>query len=417
MIILIFKPSGWLGQSLAVVALFAVVKFSVAAPPPEFMNPEHPSTVKERLRRVEPQDALIAGFQQRTKTLEWQATAMAAESDDGRAASAYSSPFLADAQVPAEHPAADGGDEDEDLAAEKEEASVAPGQFEVDEKAAERALERALVLEGALLVPFRQAEIQPGFTYIRNERGFPVVFTDELGQQFISEQSSFTDIFVGDLTLRLGLPFQSQLEVGVPYQYIEQQEVTSIGGATAAESRASASGLGDLRVGLAKGLLRESRWLPNLIGRVTYTTNEFNSATERDILFSGFSSIGGSLTAIKSQDPLVFIGNISYESFFEENSLELGDSLSFSVGALLAASPETSLRLTLDQTFMDKVKIEGRAIEGTERTIGIMNFGASSIVGRGLFLDFQAGIGVSGAAPDYLVGIALIKRFGVPGLL
>ena len=50
-------------------------------------------------------------------------------------------------------------------------APAAPGQFEVDEEAAERALERTLVVTGALLLPFGQADIQPSFTYIRSQAG------------------------------------------------------------------------------------------------------------------------------------------------------------------------------------------------------------------------------------------------------
>ncbi|EAR21780.1 hypothetical protein [Nitrococcus mobilis] len=46
---------------------------------------------------------------------------------------------------------------------------TASGQFQVDEEAAERALERTLVVQGALLLPFGLAEIQPSFSYTRSE--------------------------------------------------------------------------------------------------------------------------------------------------------------------------------------------------------------------------------------------------------
>ena len=54
-------------------------------------------------------------------------------------------------------------------------ATQAPGQFEVDEEAIERALERTLVQEGVLLLPLGQAEIEPSFTYTRREFDVPTV--------------------------------------------------------------------------------------------------------------------------------------------------------------------------------------------------------------------------------------------------
>jgi hypothetical protein len=62
---------------------------------------------------------------------------------------------------------------DEAPAVESGAAQAAPGQFEVDEEAAERALERTLVVTGALLLPFGKAEIQPRFAYIRSEEDAP----------------------------------------------------------------------------------------------------------------------------------------------------------------------------------------------------------------------------------------------------
>ena len=47
--------------------------------------------------------------------------------------------------------------------------AAAPGQFEVSEDAAERALERTLVATGNLLVPSGFAEVEPLFSYTRRE--------------------------------------------------------------------------------------------------------------------------------------------------------------------------------------------------------------------------------------------------------
>lgn len=47
----------------------------------------------------------------------------------------------------------------------------------------------------------------------------------------------------------------------------------------------------------------------------------------------------------------------SYGTTFEKDAINPGDQLGFSVGALLAASPETSLRVILNQTFVTELEV------------------------------------------------------------
>jgi hypothetical protein len=131
-------------------------------------------------------------------------------------------------------------------------------------------------------------------------------------------------------------------------------------------------------------------------------------------LGGGFNELQGSLTMTKRQDPLVFIGSASYGTTFEKDDINPGDQLGFSVGALLAASPETSLRVVLNQTFVNELEVGDRAISGSDQVIGTLNFGASSIIGRGKFLDLTAGMGLTDEAPDYSVGISVSIRLDVP---
>lgn len=290
----------------------------------------------------------------------------------------------------------------------------APGQFEVDEEAAERALERTLVVQGALLLPFGQAEFQPSFSYARNELDDLNLFIPQ-GVPILVEQDVRRNALTGDLFFRFGLPFDSQVEFGIPYRFIDSTEVAEISGVGRNTVSSNSSGFGDFRLGLAKGLLREGLWWPNLIGRVTWDTDSGETNT-RNPLGSGFNELTGSLTATKRQDPLVFIGSVSYTKSFEQNRINPGDELGFSVGALLAASPETSLRLILNQTFADELDVDGRTIEGTDRVIANLSFGASSIVGHGKFLDFTASTGLTDQASEYSVGVTLVVRFDVPGL-
>ncbi len=190
--------------------------------------------------------------------------------------------------------------------------------------------------------------------------------------------------------------------------------VTKVGFDARAETESHGSGFGDLRFGLAKGLLRERNWWPDLIGRVTWDTDSGATFDDGVSLGGGFNELQGSLTMIKRQDPLAFIGTASYGTTLEKDDINPGDTLGFSVGALLAASPETSLRVILNQTFVDELEVGDGATSGSDQVFGTMDFGVSSIIGRGKFLDLTAGMGLTDEAPDYSVGISLAVRFDIP---
>jgi hypothetical protein len=386
-------------QGAALLALLAIGQSGSAEQP----EPAPQPTMQELMRQLQERDLLILDLRRRVEALERQGSATADRAlPDRPAASPQTSPSAQQPAAPGGQPAARAGS-----------GTPAPGQFEVDEEAAERALERALVVTGALLLPVGQADVQASLAYIRSEQDAPALFPAQ-GGQLIASQEVRRDTFASALFLRFGLPFESQLEIGIPYRYVDQEVVTEVGFGARAESAAHGSGFGDVSLGLAKGLLHERRWWPDLIGRVTWDTDSGKRSDGNVPLGGGFNEIQGSLTMTKRQDPLVFLGSASYATTFEEDDVKPGDALGFSVGALLAASPETSLRVILNQTFVDELQVNGRAIGGSDQVIGTLSLGASSIVGRGKFLDITAGVGLTDAAPDYSIGASLSIRFDVP---
>ncbi len=399
-------------QAAALVASLAMVGLVVAGPRTEQAGSDPQPTMEELLRRLKERDALIVDLQRRVGALERQiATTADRAPPNPQPVAAKPVPSVPPVASSAEQEPSTPGEEAP--AAASGAGAAAPGQFEVDEEAAERALERTLVVTGALLLPFGQADIQPSFTYIRSEQEAPPLFFAQ-GRQLIASQDVRRNTFNGELFLRVGLPFDSQLELGIPYRYVEQQVVTEVGFGARAETESHGSGFGDIGFGLAKGLLHERNWWPDLIGRVTWDTDSGETSDDGFSLGGGFNELQGSLTMTKRQDPLVFIGSASYGTTFEKDDINPGDQLGFSVGALLAASPETSLRVILNQTFVNELEIGDGAISGSDQVIGTLNFGASSIIGRGKFLDLTAEMGLTDEAADYSVGISVAIRFDVP---
>jgi hypothetical protein len=290
----------------------------------------------------------------------------------------------------------------------------APGQVTVDEEAAERALDFTLVQEGALLLPFGRAEFTPSFTYTRQTVDFPVVIGPS-GNQVIAEEEVRRNEFEFFASLFVGLPFDSQLELGMPYNLVEQKIVDSVGGLAAQQSSETGHGLGDLSVGLAKTVLREEGWWPDVVLRGNWDTSTGESQDNDVVLGGGFQELTGSISLTKRQDPLAFVGGAAYQAAFEHNDIDPGDTLAFSIGTFLAASPNTSLRVVLNQSFIDEFKLTGQKIDGSDQVQSSLTFGASAILGRNVLLDSAVGVGLTDDSPDYSVSVSLPIRFSTPG--
>ncbi|MBV8457985.1 MAG: hypothetical protein JO122_15370 [Acetobacteraceae bacterium] len=272
-------------------------------------------------------------------------------------------------------------------------------------QAAEHALERTLTATGALLVPFGFAEVEPGINYTRREIPNLVLFTDNRNE------------FAATVTARLGLPWESQIDIGLPYNAVQHELVDNFVSPQQLTSEATGNSFGDVTIGFSKTLMHEHGWLPDLIGRISYEAPTGPKVSNGVALpGSGQEKLAFSLTALKRQDPLAFVASAGYAKAFTYENFNPGDQLSFSGGVYLATSPETTLFGVLQQSFVQSPTVNGVTVPGGNTDQAIMFFGASSILGRGYLLQLQAGIGLTQAAPKYSIIVSLPIRFGVPGL-
>jgi hypothetical protein len=382
--------------------LFAAVA-SVAADPPVLRAEEGTPTLEELRQELQTLKAVMLDLMQRIETVE-------RAGDDGLTEVAPASVGATpEPGVPAPVEGDPGAGE----------AGTSPplvaGGFDIEEEELDRALERTLVQTGALLLPFGKAEIAPDFTYTRRAERTPGVMIIN-DATLPAEVTRRRDELTGRMSLRFGLPLDAQIELGLPYRFVDQSTVTRsvLGQRTVLDQ--SGHGLGDLRVGLAKTVFRERDWRPDLVARIIWDSNTGTQVDNDVALSDGFHRVTAAATALKRQDPLVFVGTVLYSTAFEEHDIDPGDELGFSIGTVLAASPLTSLRLTLDQRFAGETAIDGRTIAGSDQVVGIFSLGASSVIGNGVLLDVSAGIGLTDDSPDYSVTIALPIRFDVPFL-
>jgi hypothetical protein len=292
-------------------------------------------------------------------------------------------------------------------------AAPAPGTVVVDERMAERALERSLSREGALLLPSGVLEVEPSLAFARQEDATSS-FVVSGGSIVAGETESNANRLTADLGLRLGLPWDSQLELGLPYRWARVDTVTNVGFSPLTSTNKSGSGVGDIRIGFAKTLLREGLRQPDLIGRITWNSDTGRASDDGVSLGGGYHEIVGSLTAIKRQDPMVFIGGVSYQHSFERDQIKSGPVVATNLGGAIALSPETSLRLFLSGAYQSETELFGSDVDGSDRAVGTLVIGSSTLLVPGVLLNASLGVGLTDDADDMSLTFSLPIRFDTP---
>jgi hypothetical protein len=387
-----------MGRKLATHIIAATALGALLAGTAQAETPQ--SAEIERLRaQIEQRDAVIDQLLRRVEALERHLPVAGTDQASGQSDTAALTP-----PAPPPPPSAQ---------AEAPAPPPGPGAFEVDPEAAERALERTLVERGALLLEPGQAEIAPRFTFRRDDESRPVIIIRD-GEAELATSNRRRDTLEGRLDLRLGLPFESQLEFGLPYRHVYETDAVRIGLQPHDATRRSGGGLGDMRLAVARTLLREEGWRPDFVGRFAWHAPTAQRRSGGVALGGGFHGFEGELVAVKRLDPLVFVASGSATTFLRRGRIEPGNQYAFSLGAFLAASPEASIRMVLQQVYVDETRVDGQRLPGSDLLAATFTAGASVILGARTLLDVAGDIGIPEDAPDYAVRLGLTHRFDLP---
>ena len=300
-------------------------------------------------------------------------------------------------------------DSEVDVAELEPEEPRRPGLFQVDEDAAERALERSLVLLDALLLDPGKVDVGLDVSYGVDSQSEPVlvVVTDD--------ESGTTSDTVGVeedtirrtgvvLDLRFGLPRDSQINFSAPFTNSEIDSNLRLAGSSVESESESTNESGPFSIGLVKTLFKEKGRIPDLIGSATYSDGG-------DIQEASSFTLG--LTATKRQDPLIFTAGASFSRSEEVAGIRAGDLTNLSIGTVLAASPFTSLLFSVDQLFIGEATIDESNIDGSSFEAASATIGASSVVGRNLFFQGTVEFGLSDLAQDYVFTLGISKRLSL----
>ena len=274
-----------------------------------------------------------------------------------------------------------------------------------------RALEQALVRQGGLVLPPRAFELEAAYQYTHDGRNGLAIVAGPSGPQ-VADTTSRRHRHEASLGLRLGLPARSQLVLRLPWVHARGSTASP---AVGLDRQESGSGIGDVEVQVSRQLADEGPGRPAVVGSLAWKAGTGDYAPGRPSPGGGFPSVQVALTAVKRQDPLVFYGGLSYTDYrarsYGGNRYEPGAAFGLRLGTLLAASPQSSLRLGLELSRAARTRIDGAASPGSGTLAGVVELGLVSVLDRRSSLDLNVGFGVTQDAPRLRIGVALPVRF------
>ena len=305
---------------------------------------------------------------------------------------------------------------------------------ELDEPAGEEqnrlirsAFEQTLIDRGGLLLQPRTFNIDPSFSYVHSSAenvvidGFTVFPVLVIGD-IVSERVD-RDLFLGAVTFRFGLPWDSQLEARVPFGRERLRVFSADGGS----SSFSDSGGGDVSLSMSHQIFRGRETWPDVLVSAGINfdsgTNPFEADEDEIFTGSGYRSANLSLTGVKVVDPVVYFWGLSYtyndstEQNFETRTgdpvrrrFSAGDTWGFNIGMAIALNFNSSLSFAYDQQFTAKSKLDGEAIPGSYATTGVFSIGSTYSFTDRITADFKVGIGVTQDSPDLIFSISFPLR-------
>ncbi len=295
--------------------------------------------------------------------------------------------------------------------------------------------------------------LEPGLSYTHfdnariNLNGFLALDSIFLGRISIDDVSA--DIGTVDMTARYSFTPRFQVDANVPYLFRRSHFASGGAGGNSegvSEATRSTSGLGDISFGASYRLLQERGGTPDIVlnGRVKIPTGRHPFGVELEEiqgsegnlsvptrLSTGSGVYGASvgLSALKTIDPMVVYGSVSYFHNFARNFADideapgdqpgrarLGRAIQFGAGVAFALNDRSSLNFGYTQRLVQSTRIrrEGqdwRNVASSSANVALMNIGATFALGERTSLITNIGIGLTADAPNMVVSLRVPFRF------
>jgi hypothetical protein len=313
---------------------------------------------------------------------------------------------------------------------------VSNSTYDKTERQATEALDQALIVRGGLLLPSGTLEIDNTTSYFSASsdhltvNGFallPVLVVGDITSQRVRQ-----NYLLPTFTARLGLPHKFQMDFRIPYGY-EQIEAVD---ANNHETSSRSFGLGDIAASVSRQVTTEHGRMPDIVANVLFksTTGKdaFNLQSSEVALGTGFNAWQGNLTVAKSNDPVVFFGNLSYTANLAANHtvsandpnnpaattvghIKEGNAAGFQIGSILALNPETSMTMGWDQRFTQGTRVNGVGLPSTSLVEGTLRLGISYLYAPARTIDLSFGVGLTPDTPNLQFSVGLPFRMSLWG--
>ena len=286
--------------------------------------------------------------------------------------------------------------------------------------------------------------VETGITYARYDarqltlNGFLALDSIFLGN--INLDRIKADSWTLDLTGRYNVDNRWQFDVNVPVVYRESTYQSSGAGNDAtATSEADVSRdptIGDVNFGVAYKFLDETPTLPDAVvsvrvkaptGKepfgiklVRQTTNDNLYVPESLPTGNGVWSITPGISLVKTFDPAVLFGSLSYTHNFEDSfddissdvnqkvggKVRLGDSFQLGVGVAFALNEKMSMSFSVSDLIQRKSKLkpdggDWQSVVSSDANAGYFNVGMTIAASDNLTIVPNLAIGMTDDAPDF----------------
>lgn len=277
--------------------------------------------------------------------------------------------------------------------------ATSPGQTVQDapvgEAPEERTAEDVFLRGQRILLGRGQVVLDFGQFYTRSDRQQLATDGSSLGLATV-EQGNLTTLVFG----RLGI--MEEIEVFASTTLQSQADNVFLGSTRLASSRRT--GLGDVGVGLRHTLLREGAGRPDIVasidGRIPRGDRSYG--------------VGGTLSLVKSLDPVVLFASAGYHYGFSKDlsngaRLESGNRYDVSLGYGLALNDTLAISTAVSGAFA-----RGQALDNvTLRQPGNFNvrLALTSWLARGLYIEPSVSFGLSGPGNTFAFGLTIPYTF------
>ena len=218
------------------------------------------------------------------------------------------------------------------------------------------------------------------------------------------------------LSYHLGLPKSVEVYARVPVLW-----KTRIGEdyLEYTESKDGTLGIGDLSLGAKCVFLREKRLVPDVIGTleaILPTMSNFYILDDKDLgLGLGYWSIALGMTVIKSSDPVVIYGGLTYVYLFEKKynrrTIYPGAVVVCNLGTAIAVNDKLVLGGQVIGLYYPKIKIDSKKVLFSSSEPIMFKISLAYALNKDIFFEPTLSCGLNEDADDVALTLSCNRRF------